>query len=111
MIIASLIPLPYIVICGQSLADIKHAFVVAEPIKYQLTTPSDAINICFQLMKIFNQPYSSICNHVWELLEKQIYGFDVKSPFGNVTTLIEKLNETVVPEKDDKYYLKSNNKN
>ena len=83
---------PYVVICGQSLSEIKTAFVIAEPLRYQVSSVSEAISVCFQLMKIFQEPYSKICNHLWEFIEKRIYGFDLKDPHAGVIGLIELLN-------------------
>ena len=83
---------PYVVICGQSLSEIKTAFVIVEPLRYQVNSVSEAINVCFQVMKIFEEPYSQICNHLWEFIEKKVYGFVVNDAYVGVTWLIEQLN-------------------
>ena len=66
-------------------------YAILDQIKYQVLTPTFAIDICFQCMKVLNIPFSCVCNHVWQFLEKEVYKSDVPSLYSGVTTLIENL--------------------
>lgn len=82
---------PYVIINGPLLSGIKSAYVIIGQFKYQVSTASLAVDLCFQCMKIFHTIFPIPCNHVWQFIEKHVYEFTVKELYSGVTTLIEKL--------------------
>ncbi|XP_043470179.1 uncharacterized protein LOC122503626 [Leptopilina heterotoma] len=82
---------PYVIINGPSLNDVKSAFVVLDNYKYQVSSPVVAVDICFQCMKVFGEKYSSVCNHVWQFIEREVYKFEVKDLYTAVASVIENM--------------------
>lgn len=86
-----LIVKPYVIINGPSLDNIISAYVVIDDHMYQIPSPLLAVDICFQCVKLFGDSFSQISSHVWQYLERSVYGFDVPNPCGAVSTLEQKL--------------------
>ena len=83
---------PYVVINGTSIDNIVSAYVIVEDHTYQLATASAAVDVCFQIVKVFKKNISSVSNHVWQFLEKQVYDFQVPNLSRSISMLIDKLN-------------------
>lgn len=84
---------PYVVIFGPNLSNISSAYTVIGQHTYEVATPLDAVNLCFQSVKVFRKEFSNICNHVWQFLERHLYNFDVPNPYGAVSQVIDKLSQ------------------
>lgn len=82
---------PYVVINGPSLSEIKSAYVILDDVVYQVTTTLSAMEILFESMKVFGKTYPRLCNHVWQYLEKAVYGFEVIDTFAVVSQLTEQV--------------------
>lgn len=82
---------PYVVICGEDLSTITSSFVVVDKHMFQVTSPTQAVDICLKFVKAFHKPFSHICKHVWQFLLRQVYDFDVPDLNKGVVTLIENL--------------------
>lgn len=82
---------PYVVINGPTLNSIHSSYVILGDLTYQVPTATLAVDICFQCMKVFHMKFSHVSSHVWQFLERQVYGFEVKNLYTCVATLIDKL--------------------
>ena len=82
---------PYIVISGASLDTITSAYVIVENVMYQVVSPVQAVDICFQFVKVLHKGFSHVSKHVWQFLEREVYGFPVPDLYKGVSELIENL--------------------
>ncbi|XP_033220791.1 uncharacterized protein LOC117175232 isoform X2 [Belonocnema kinseyi] len=82
---------PYIVINGPTLDSITSSYVVIGDIVYQAPTILAAVDICFQSIKVLHDKFSHVSHHIWQFLEREIYGFDVPNIYACVASLIDKL--------------------
>ena len=65
----------YVVILGNTLSQIKAAFVVTKNYHYQTKTRVDAVDFCFEMHKILLENYSFVCDQVWEFIGREVYDF------------------------------------
>ena len=82
---------PYVVICGSSLGSITSAYVIVADNTYQVHSSLHVVDICFQFMKVLQEPYSHVCCHVWQFLERFVYQFPITNLYKGVTELIQAL--------------------
>lgn len=76
-------PLPILV---GSLNNISACYVDIDNIKYNLSTPLKAIDICFKLFHALNAQYPKYSEHVWQFIEAYVY--EMHSPKKCVNKLI-----------------------
>lgn len=72
-----LIVRPYVFISGSTLENITSAYVILGNHTYQVMSRIFAVDLCFQCCKVFNEKFSDVSSHLWQLLEKIVYDFDV----------------------------------
>ena len=83
---------PFVVINGSSLKNISDVQVVVGKQIYQVPSLLHGVDACFQIMKVLNEPFSAVCNHVWQFLESQVYGIPCEG-VSALTTLIQQITE------------------
>lgn len=88
-----LVTQPYVVIHGANINSITAAYVIIGNHTYQVASPSKAIDLCFQSVKVFQKDFSHICNHVWQFLEREIFQFHVPNILGTVAEVINQLQQ------------------
>lgn len=87
------IPQPYIVINGVDISNTTSWYVISGNHTYQVATPSQAVDLCFQFVKVFQKQFSHVCSHVWQLIEREIYKFEIPSLYGAVAHVVNQLNQ------------------
>lgn len=84
---------PYVVLCGQKLNNISSVYAIVGSHTYQVNSITDAIDICFCSVKVFQKPFSRVSSHVWQFLERYVYGFAVPNLSASVSQVIDKLRQ------------------
>ena len=88
---------PYVAIIGSSLSNIIASYVVIQNQTYQVNSPTQAVDICFQFVRVFHSKFSHMCNHVWQFIEKEAYDMTSTSTmYKGVSELIESIGNYVI---------------
>lgn len=69
---------PYIIVVGPTLAEISSFFVSVDKILYNVTSAFKAIDTCFKMFHVLNIEYPSASNHIWLLIQRELYSFTTK---------------------------------
>ncbi|XP_066600970.1 uncharacterized protein [Prorops nasuta] len=69
---------PYIIVVGPSLKDIYTTFVCVDTILYTVPTVLKAIDICFKTFHTFDANYPSQSEHIWYLIQLELYKFTTR---------------------------------
>lgn len=84
---------PYVVIHGQDLHQIRSCYIIVGNHMYQVKSCTDAVNICYQITKTLFNNYSLINNHVWQFIEREVYGNSETKVCSATLKVIEGLND------------------
>lgn len=66
---------PYIITVGPSLNNIIQVFLVVNEYIYQCPSVLDALNACFKVHIVLDAKYAFECQHIWYLIQWQIYKY------------------------------------
>ena len=66
---------PYVIIAGEDLTKIKHAYVCVDRTLYTVSSVLQAVDICFKSFHIFNLIYPIESKHIWLIIQKSFYKF------------------------------------
>lgn len=69
---------PYIIVVGPTLAEISSFFVSVDKILYNVTSALNAIDTCFKIFHVFNIEYPAASDHIWVLIQRELYNFTTK---------------------------------
>lgn len=69
---------PYIVLVGQTIEGVHTRYVIVNNIKYNVTSISHAVDVCFKVIFALNAKYPAECLNVWQFLQKGIYKINTK---------------------------------
>ncbi|XP_036139039.1 uncharacterized protein LOC118644497 isoform X2 [Monomorium pharaonis] len=69
---------PYIIVVGPTLAEITSFFVSVDKVLYNMTSAFKAIDTCFKIFHVLNIEYPTASNHIWLLIQRELYKFTTK---------------------------------
>ncbi|XP_051169771.1 uncharacterized protein LOC127287081 [Leptopilina boulardi] len=81
--------LPYVVLCGE-IGRIYQSYVIFNGEKYPHVDPVKAVESCYKCLKALDR-WPTICDFVWGLLGKLVYGFDLFKSCAPVTKFLVEL--------------------
>ena len=80
---------PYVIIVGEDLTKIQHAYVCVDRILYTVSSVLQALDICFKSFHVFNLAYSIESKHIWLIIQKCFYKF--KTQYDEILSYTERL--------------------
>lgn len=83
---------PVIIIVGKP-DKILGSYIVIDDVKYKLSSPTRALDVCFQSFQGLNCCYPDACQPIWTFLQKFIYGITTAydKNYSSVNKLIDSL--------------------
>lgn len=78
---------PYVLMCG-SLQEVTASYAVVGGHNYCVSTPIEAIDVCFKSTKVLGTRYCQVCSSSWQFLELHAYNFTCKSVEKSVSNLL-----------------------
>jgi len=69
---------PYIIVVGPTLAEISSFFVSVDKVLYNVTSAFKAIDTCFKIFHVLNVEYPVASDHIWLLIQRELYKFSTK---------------------------------
>lgn len=82
---------PHLVLVGPDLKNINVTYILLHEAKYEISSPVDAIEICFKICKVLGNKFPLLTNHLWLFLEKEAFGYKEVNGGQAVTKLITSL--------------------
>jgi len=70
---------PYIIVVGPSLDKIVSFFVAVDTTLYNVKSVFEAIDACFKIFHALNVTYPAASQHIWLLIQRELYQFTTKS--------------------------------
>lgn len=69
---------PYIIVVGPTLAELSSFFVSVDKVLYNVTSAFKAIDTCFKIFHVWNVEYPAASDHIWLLIQRELYKFMTK---------------------------------
>lgn len=69
---------PYIIVVGPTLSEISSFFVSVDKVLYNTESAFKAIDTCFKIFHVLNIKYPAASNHIWLLIQRELYDFTTK---------------------------------
>lgn len=70
---------PYIIVVALSLNKISSFFVAVDTVLYNVKSGFEAIDACFKIFHALNATYPAASEHIWLLIQRELYQFTTKS--------------------------------
>jgi len=87
--------------------DLHEIYVCVDDILYKTNSALEATDVCFKAFQIFNVKYPSTCEHLWLLIQKDIYMFDTiyDAEIPHIQNVLSKiLKSKFLSSKEHRYY-------
>lgn len=84
---------PYVAIFGENLSAITSSYVVVGNYKYLVDSPTQAVAVCLEFVKVFHTEFSHVSKHVWHFILKEMFHFEIPDLSKGVSDLIVSLNK------------------
>lgn len=87
--------LPFIIIEGPSYTDINYIYVSYNHILYKVPSVLKGVDVCFQLIHVFNLKYPYESEHVWMFIQLGIYNMKtIYDKIPNILDIVNKINSS-----------------
>ncbi|XP_045460500.1 uncharacterized protein LOC123670948 [Harmonia axyridis] len=83
--------LPFVIIQGPSISEIENVYVVYNDIIYRCDGVLKAIDICFQIIHIFNLRYPYESENIWMFI--QIGMYNLNTPYDKIPNILDLVNK------------------
>lgn len=84
---------PYIIVVGPTLTEISPFFVSVDKVLYNVSSAFEAIDVCFKTFHVMNATYPSASDHIWLLIQRELYKFT--TPYDKVSSYVLEILNTL----------------